>query len=125
MLQCHWIPLARWNDRRMRGALSSSADFGRRYSKFPNRILTVELVRAMPFSSFDPDTIHLLNAAWCAAMCELRAIKSDAISTDCIAETVLRLNRNLRVAAAAGERDPMNLKQFALKSIADTASTSG
>jgi hypothetical protein len=79
----------------------------------------------MPFSSFDPDTIHLLNAAWCAAMRELHAIKSDAVSTDCIAETVLRLNRNLRVAAAAGERDPMNLKQFALKSIADTASTSG
>ena len=34
-----------------------------------------------------------------------------------IAETVLRVNINLRVAAAAGERDPEKLKQLALKGI--------
>jgi len=90
-------------------------------TRIANRNGDVELVRAVPFSEFDPRTINLLNVAWSGALRELHALKSNAVSTDRIAETVLRVNINLRVAAAAGERDPEKLKQLAIKGVDDAS----
>src|SRR6266481_3603063 len=90
-------------------------------TRIANRIGNVDLVKAVPFSEFDLRTINLLNAAWSGALRELHALKSNAVSTDRIAETVLRVNINLRVAAAAGERDPEKLKQLAIEGIGDAS----
>jgi hypothetical protein len=77
-----------------------------------NRLYKVEggAMRGIPTSSFDPQTVVLLEAAFDEAWLTLKSIGNKTVRPDELARSVLR-------AATEGERDPVRLHDEALKGL--------
>jgi hypothetical protein len=71
-------------------------------------------MRGFPSSSFDPQTLVLLEAAFDEAWLTLKAIGNTTVRPDDLARSVLRL-------AMEGERDPVRLHDGALQGLLPAA----
>jgi hypothetical protein len=67
-------------------------------------------MRGFPSSSFDPQTLVILEMAFDEAWLTLKAIGNSTVRADELARSVLRL-------AMEGERDPVRLHDGALKGL--------
>jgi len=70
-------------------------------------------MRSFHNSSFDPQTLVVLDAAFDEAWLTLKSIGNETVQPDELARTVLRL-------AMEGERDPVQLHDEALKGLLPT-----
>jgi hypothetical protein len=71
-------------------------------------------MRGFPPSSFDPQTLVVLEAAFDEAWLTLKAVGNSTVRPDELARSVLRL-------AMDGERDPVRLHDGALKGLLPAA----
>jgi len=72
-------------------------------------------MRGFHSSSFDPQTLVILEAAFDEAWLTLKAVGNSTVLPDELARSVLRLARD-------GERDPVRLHDGALKGLLPTTS---
>lgn len=72
-------------------------------------------MRGFHSSSFDPQTLAILEAAFDEAWLTLKAVGNSTVRPDELARSVLRL-------AMEGERDPVRLHDGALKGLLPAAS---
>lgn len=72
-------------------------------------------MRGFPISSFDPQTLVVLEAAFDEAWLTLKSVGNSTVRPDELARSLLRL-------AMEGERDPARLHDGALKGLLPAAS---
>ena len=72
-------------------------------------------MRGFPTSTFDPQTLVILEAAFDEAWLTLKAVGNNTVRPDELARSVLRL-------AMEGERDPVRLHDGALKGLVPATS---